>query len=194
MATPGTDRSDGPDSDDRTIGIDAEAFRDVMGRFATGISVITTIDGDGVPAGITVSAMSSVSLDPPLIMVALARKRFITPIVAASGRYAVNILRHDQQALSDCFAHAPVSPGREEFCGASWHPGATGLPLIDGTLGALECRVVQTYSVGDHELFIAEVDALRVAGGDLDPLLYFRRQYLRVDHGTPSPVEGVPEA
>ncbi|HET9681770.1 MAG TPA: flavin reductase family protein [Candidatus Limnocylindrales bacterium] len=194
MATPGTDRSDGPDSDDRTIGIDAEAFRDVMGRFATGISVITTIDGDGVPAGITVSAMSSVSLDPPLIMVALARKRFITPIVAASGRYAVNILRHDQQALSDCFAHAPVSPGREEFCGASWRPGATGLPLIDGTLGALECRVVQTYSVGDHELFIAEVDALRVAGGDLDPLLYFRRQYLRVDHGTPSPVEGKDES
>lgn len=194
MATPGTDRSDGPDNDDRTIGIDAEAFRDVMGRFATGISVITTIDGDGVPAGITVSAMSSVSLDPPLVMVALARKRFITPIVAASGRYAVNILRDNQQALSDCFAHAPVSPGREEFCGASWHPGATGLPLIDGTLGALECRVVQTYSVGDHELFIAEVDALRVAGGDLDPLLYFRRQYLRVDHGTPSPVEGKDES
>ena len=170
--------------------IDSEAFRDVMGRFATGISVITTIDDDGLPAGITVSAMSSVSLDPPLVMVALARKRFITPVVAARGRYAVNVLRHDQQALSDCFAHAPVRPGRDEFCGAAWHLGPTGLPLLEGTLGALECSVVQTFPVGDHELFIAEVDSLQTASGEADPLLYFRRQYLRVDHGTPSPVEG----
>jgi 3-hydroxy-9,10-secoandrosta-1,3,5(10)-triene-9,17-dione monooxygenase reductase component len=173
---------------------DGEAFRDVMGRFATGISVITTIDDDGSPAGITVSAMSSVSLDPPLVMVALARKRFITPIVAARGRYAVNVLRHDQQALSDCFAHAPVSPGREEFCGATWHPGPSGLPLLDGTLGSLECSVERTFSVGDHELFIARVDSLQIAEGDGDPLLYFRRQYLRVDHGTPSPIEGKDEA
>lgn len=174
--------------------IDGEAFRDVMGRFATGISVVTTIDDDGLPAGITVSAMSSVSLDPPLVMVALARKRLITPIVAARGRYAVNVLRHDQQALSDCFAHAPVRPGREEFCGAPWHPGRTGLPLLDGTLGALECSIVQTISVGDHELFIAQVDSLRIASEEGDPLLYFQRQYLRVDHGTPSPVEGKNES
>ncbi len=174
--------------------IDAEAFRDVMGRFPTGISIVTAIDDDGRPAGITVSALTSVSLEPPLVMVALAHKRFITPIVAARRRYAVNILRHDQQALSDCFAHAPVRPGREDFCGASWQPGPTGLPLLDGTLGALECSVVQAFSVGDHELFIAEVDSLSVPPGDGDPLLYFRRQYLRVDHGTPSPVEGKDEA
>lgn len=173
--------------------MDGEAFRDVMGRFATGISVITTLDEARLPAGITVSAMSSVSLDPPLVMVALARKRFITPIVSTSGRFAVNVLRHDQQALSDCFAHAPVSPGREEFCGAEWGPGPTGLPLLDGTLAALECSVVRTFSVGDHELFIGRVDSLRV-DGEGDPLLYFRRQYLRVDHGTPSPVEGKDEA
>ncbi len=165
-----------------------------MGRFPTGISVVTAIDDDGRPAGITVSAMTSVSLEPPLVMVALAHKRFITPLVAARGRYAVNILRHDQQALSDCFAHAPGRPGREDFCGASWQPGPTGLPLLDGTLGALECSVVQAFSVGDHELFIGQVDSLSVASGDGDPLLYFRRQYLRVDHGTPSPVEGKDES
>ncbi|HXI46673.1 MAG TPA: flavin reductase family protein [Candidatus Acidoferrales bacterium] len=173
--------------------IDSESFRDVMGRFATGISVITTLDEAGGPAGITVSAMSSVSLEPPLVMVALARRRFITPLVDATGRFAVNVLRHDQQALSDCFAHAPVSPGREEFCGATWHPGPTGLPLLDGILASLECTVVQTFAVGDHELFIGQVDSLAVDGAG-DPLLYFRRQYLRVDHGTRSPVEGVPEA
>ena len=173
--------------------IDSESFRDVMGRFATGISVITTIDPAGLPAGITVSAMSSVSLEPPLVMVALARRRFITPIVDATGRFAVNVLRHDQQALSDCFAHAPVSPGREEFCGAAWHAGPTGLPLLDGILASLECTVVQTHAVGDHELFIGRVDSVAIDGPG-DPLLYFRRQYLRVDHGTRSPVEGVPEA
>jgi flavin reductase (DIM6/NTAB) family NADH-FMN oxidoreductase RutF len=177
----------------RRVDIDSESFRDVMGRFATGISVITTLDEAGGPAGITVSAMSSVSLEPPLVMVALARRRFITPLVDATGRFAVNVLRHDQQALSDCFAHAPVSPGREEFCGATWHPGPTGLPLLDGILASLECTVVQTFAVGDHELFIGQVDSLAVDGAG-DPLLYFRRQYLRVDHGTRSPVEGVPEA
>jgi 3-hydroxy-9,10-secoandrosta-1,3,5(10)-triene-9,17-dione monooxygenase reductase component len=170
----------------------SEAFREVMGRFATGISVITTLDDAGGPAGITVSAMSSVSLDPPLVMVALARTRFITPLVAARRRFAVNVLRHDQQALSDCFAHAPVSPGREEFCGAAWHAGPSGLPLLDQTLATLECSVVQTSIVGDHELFIGRVDSLAV-DGEGDPLLYFRRQYLRVDHGTKSPVEGKPE-
>jgi 3-hydroxy-9,10-secoandrosta-1,3,5(10)-triene-9,17-dione monooxygenase reductase component len=178
---------------DASLPLDPEAFRDVMGRFATGISVVTTIEPSGRPAGITVSAMASVSLEPPLVMVALARKRFITPIVAASGRYAVNVLRHDQQALSDCFAHAPVQPGREDFCGAAWQPGPTGLPLLDGTLAALECSVVETFSVGDHELFIGRVDSLRI-DRDGDPLLYFQRQYLRVDHGTPSPVEGKNEA
>ena len=86
----------------------------VMGHFATGISVVTTLDGEQ-PAGITVNAFSSVSLEPPLVMVALDRRRFITPMVRRFGRYAVNVLGADQQLLSDCFAHAPVSPGREEF-------------------------------------------------------------------------------
>src|SRR5204862_5807477 len=113
--------------------IEALRFREVMSRFATGVTVLTSYDGER-PAGITVNALSSVSLDPPLVMVALDRRRFLTPIVRAAGRYAVNILSEDQQALSDCFAGAPVEPGRERFCGAAWHPGRTGLPLIDGAI------------------------------------------------------------
>ncbi|HJP89915.1 MAG TPA: flavin reductase family protein [Candidatus Limnocylindrales bacterium] len=178
-----------------------ETFRLVMGRFATGISVVTTLDGgdETKPAGITVNALSSVSLDPPLVMVALDRSRFITPMVRAHGRYAVNILGDGQQALSDCFAHAPVSPGREEFCGASWHPGTGGLPLLDGAIATLECTVVETFSAGDHDLFIGRVDALDAPGADsagpgsVTPLLYFRRRYLRVEQGADSPVEGKPE-
>ena len=78
-------------------------------------------------------------------MVALDRRRFITPAVRAAGRYAVNVLSEDQQAMSDCFAGAPVVPGRDEFCGASWTPGPTGLPLLDGAIATLECTVVQTF-------------------------------------------------
>ena len=169
-----------------------DQFRQVMGHFATGISVVTTLDGD-LPAGITVNAFSSVSLEPPLVMVALDRSRFITPMVRAFGRYAVCILGSDQQALSDCFAHAPVSPGREEFCGAPWHAGPTGLPLIDGSIATLECTVVETFGAGDHDLFIGRVDSLAQHREGVAPLLYFRRHYLRIEQGEESPVEGKPE-
>jgi len=181
--------------------IASDTFRQVMGRFATGISVVTTFedhqgDAGGRPAGITVNALSSVSLEPPLVMVALDRSRFITPMVRALGRYAVNVLGEGQQALSDCFAHAPVSPGREAFCGASWARGPAGLPLLDGAIATLECTVVQTFSAGDHDLFIGRVDSLGVPGDDdgtAVPLLYFRRRYLRIERGADSPVEGKPE-
>jgi len=164
----------------------------VMGRFATGISVVTTLDGEQ-PAGITVNALSSVSLEPALVMVALDRRRFITPMVRRFGRYAVNILGADQQLLSDCFAHAPVSPGREEFCGAAWHAGPTGLPLIDGAIETLACTTVETFSAGDHDLFIGRVDSMGEHREGIAPLLYFRRRYLRVEQGSDSPVEGKPE-
>lgn len=169
-----------------------EAFRAVMGYFATGISVVTTFDGD-LPAGITVNAFSSVSLEPALVMVALDRSRFITPMVRRAGRYAVNVLGTDQQLLSDCFAHAPVSPGREEFCGAAWHLGPTELPIIDGSIASLECTTVETFSAGDHDLFIGRVDSLEQLRDGVAPLLYFRRRYLRVEQGSDSPVEGKPE-
>lgn len=170
----------------------AVRFREVMGHFATGISVVTTFDGPR-PAGITVNAFSSVSLEPPLVMVALDRRRFITPMVRNAGRYAVNVLGSDQQALSDCFAHAPVSPGREDFCGAAWQPGPTGLPLIDGAIATLECTIVETFSAGDHDLFIGRVDSLEEHRSDAAPLLYYRRRYLRIEQGADSPVEGKPE-
>jgi 3-hydroxy-9,10-secoandrosta-1,3,5(10)-triene-9,17-dione monooxygenase reductase component len=167
-------------------------FREVMGHFATGISVVTTLEGDR-PQGITVNAFSSVSLEPALVMVALDRRRFITPMVRRAGRYAVNVLGGDQQALSDCFAHAPVSPGREDFCGASWHSGPTGLPLIDGSIATLECTVVETFGAGDHDLFIGRVDSLEQHREGVPPLLYYRRRYLRIEQGEDSPVEGKPE-
>lgn len=170
-----------------------ERFRKVMGHFVTGVTVVTTLDESGRPVGITVNALSSVSLEPPLIVVALDRRRFITPIVHAAGRFAVSILSEAQQALSDCFAGAPVSPGREEFCGAAWTPGSSGLPILDGAIASLECAVTGTDPVGDHDLFIGRVDALHNEEHDPQPLLYFRRRYLRIDQAETLPVEGVQE-
>src|SRR6476469_10883721 len=172
--------------------IPSQTFRRVLGHFVTGVTVVTALDGDR-PFGITVNALSFVSLDPPLVMVALDRRRFLTPIVRAAGRYAVNILSEDQQALSDCFAGAPVEPGREDFCGASWQPGETGLPLLDGAIATLECTVVETFSAGDHDLFIGRVDSLAQHRADIPPLLYYRRHYLRVEQGAESTVQGKPE-
>ena len=175
-------------------GIEPDVFRAVMGHFVTGVSVVTALDGDR-PFGITVNALSSVSLQPALVMVALDRRRFLTPIVRASGRYAVNVLGEDQQALSDCFAGAAVTPARDLFCGAAWHPGSSGLPLIDGAIATLECTVVETFSAGDHDLFIGRVDALdneREPAHPM-PLLYYRRHYLRIERSATSEVEGKPE-
>ncbi len=176
-----------------TDAISSDTFRRVMGHFVTGVTVVTALDGER-PFGITVNALSSVSLDPPLVMVALDRRRFLTPIVRAAGRYAVNILSEEQQDLSDCFAGAPVEPGREDFCGAAWHPGDTGLPLLDGAIATLECSVVQTFSAGDHDLFIGRVDTLsNEPQRHPMPLLYYRRNYLRIERAATSQVVGKPE-
>lgn len=172
--------------------LDSDIFRRVMGHFVTGVTVVSAFDG-AQPFGITVNALSSVSLDPPLVMIALDRRRFLTPIVRSTGRYAVNILSEDQQALSDCFAGAAVQPGRDAFCGAAWHPGETGLPLIDGAIATLECTVVETFSAGDHDLFIGRVDTLANQPEHPMPLLYYRRRYLRIEHAATADVEGKPE-
>jgi 3-hydroxy-9,10-secoandrosta-1,3,5(10)-triene-9,17-dione monooxygenase reductase component len=171
-----------------------DEFRRVMGHFATGVTVVTALDGDR-PRGITVNALSSVSLEPALVMVALDRRRFITPTVRSSGRYAVNILSEDQDDLSDCFAGAPVEPSREAFCGAAWRPGETGLPLLDGAIASLECTVVETFSAGDHDLFIGRVDSMTgsVPGHAL-PLVYYRRRYLHLEAEGSHAVAGKPES
>ena len=170
----------------------SETFRKVMGHFATGVTVVTVLDGNR-PSGITVNALSSVSLDPPLVMIAIDRRRRIHPHVVAAGRYAVNILGEGQQPLADCFAGAAVEPGLDAFCGAAWHPGESGLPLIDGSIATLECTIAQRIPVGDHDLFIGRVDMLGNEEHHPMPLLYYRRRYLRIERSATSEVEGKPE-
>jgi 3-hydroxy-9,10-secoandrosta-1,3,5(10)-triene-9,17-dione monooxygenase reductase component len=167
-------------------------FRSVIGQFVTGVTVVTALDGDR-PQGITVNALASVSLDPPLVMIALGHKRFIVPTVDASGRFAVNILAEDQQWLSDCFAGANVTPDRDAFCGAAWRPGESGLPVLDGAIAAIECEVQERITAGDHVLYLGRVLALSAHEADAPPLLYHRRRYLRIERASTTRVAGKPE-
>ncbi len=175
------------------VNVSTADFRTVMGQFATGVTVVTALDGDR-PQWITVNALTSVSLDPAMIMIALDRKRFIVPAVEATGRYAVNILAEDQQWLSDCFAGASVTPSREAFCGAAWRPGWGGLPLLEGAIAAMECEVTERFEVGDHYLYVGAVQALVLDEPAAPPLLYHRKRYLRIERATTATVAGKPES
>jgi 3-hydroxy-9,10-secoandrosta-1,3,5(10)-triene-9,17-dione monooxygenase reductase component len=183
------------------VDLDSETLRTVLRRFATGVAVVTTWDGER-PWGTTVNSFSSVSLRPPLALVAFDRGRRIVRALRSTGRYAVNILGEEGQALSDCFAGGPAPVGdpgagafvdRGDLCGAAWRPGTTGLPILDDAIASLECTVVDVHSAGDHDLYIARVDAA-VAGRDRTlPLLYYSGRYLRIERASLHDLEGKPE-
>lgn len=172
--------------------VEPDTFRSVLSHFATGVTVVTTWDGDA-PWGTTANSFSSISLRPPLVLVAFERNRRIVPYLRAAGRYAVNVLGEEQQALSDCFAGAAVRPDRDEFCGAAWHQGDSRLPILDAAIASLECTIVDTHPAGDHDLYIARVDVARTEAGRQLPLLYYGGRYLRIERATQLEIEGKPE-
>jgi len=151
-----------------------DEFRKVVGHFASGVTVITTWDAEGRPAGLTANAFTSVSLDPPLVLVCVDHKAQSYPAMQASGRFAVNILALGQDALSKRFA---VSGG-DKFDGLAWSTGPAGLPLLSGALAALECHTVHTYPGGDHTIFVGRVEAVQAQ--DAEPLLYYQGKYNRL--------------
>jgi flavin reductase (DIM6/NTAB) family NADH-FMN oxidoreductase RutF len=158
-----------------------EDFKRVLGCFATGVTVVTTWDPDGQPAGLTASAFSSVSLTPPLVLVCVGHASQCYPALRRSERFAVNILGSDQAAISQRFARAN-GPGESKFEGLRYSTGELGLPMLDGALAQLECSTVHAYPGGDHTIFVGQVEAARcqpISGAE--PLLYYRGQYGRLD-------------
>jgi flavin reductase (DIM6/NTAB) family NADH-FMN oxidoreductase RutF len=150
---------------------DAAAFRKTLGRFATGITIVTTIDAAGAPQGITVNSFTSVSLTPPLVLFCIGKSsQSLEPFLACKS-FNINILAADQEPLSNRFA----SKMENRFDGTGWHPGANGAPLLPGTLAALECNKFQTVEAGDHYILIGEVTASGAREGE--PLLYFASKY-----------------
>jgi flavin reductase (DIM6/NTAB) family NADH-FMN oxidoreductase RutF len=151
--------------------IDPSLYRRACARFATGITVITTVDEKGRPHGMTVNSFSSVSLDPPLVLVGIDLRNAILGHFLSSPYFGVNVLAEHQEDLSRRFS----STSENRFHGVAWHSGKSGVPLLDGVLAHLECSVTRTLEAGDHNVLIGEVRAASYTTGK--PLLYFDSAY-----------------
>jgi len=149
-------------------------FRKAMGCFATGVTVIT-VDQDGEVHGMTANAFTAVSLDPVLVLVCVDRRARTHAHLHARKRFGVNVLRSDQQAVSEYYARSAETHQQPESAGARFDRTAHGTPVLRGALAYLECRLRSAQPAGDHTIFIAEVEEVLVRDGD--PLLYFRSQY-----------------
>ncbi len=156
-------------------GSDARTLRDAMGCFATGITIITSRDADGTPIGLTANSFTSLSLDPPLLLVCVANTAGSAPVLREAEHFAVNLLQVSQQAASNRFA----GKGEDRFAATAWSPGETGMPLIDGALGAFECKRHAIHDGGDHFILVGEVVRAQFEPRR-DPLLYFRGKYRRL--------------
>ncbi len=142
--------------------IETDFFRQVMGQFATGVTVVTTRSKDGL-AGLTVNSFTSVSLEPPLILICVDVNSTALPFIRVSGHFAVNILTSEQEHLSRCFATTSTERF-EHFCHASFHIAATGSPILDRTLAFIDSRIVAEYPGGDHVIFLGSVEAMGTNG------------------------------
>jgi 3-hydroxy-9,10-secoandrosta-1,3,5(10)-triene-9,17-dione monooxygenase reductase component len=173
MSTTVRGAADGEPSTPAVEAFDDATFRQVLARFATGVVVVTGATPDG-PAGLTCQSFSSLSLDPPLVLLSTARSSKTWPRIEATGRFAVNVLGEDQAELSERFA---VSGG-DKFGGVAWRPGALGNPLLAGAIAHIECDVHAVHDGGDHVIVLGRVRALEAPGlEDRAPLVYFRSAY-----------------
>lgn len=132
---------------------DPGELRRALGTFATGVTVVTTIDGDGAPRGFTANSFTSVSLDPPLILVCVAKSAASAPVFRSAQSYAINILSEDQKPVSATFA----SRTTDRFASVEWSARATGSPVLDGVVAWLDCRMHRVIDAGDHDILIGRV-------------------------------------
>jgi flavin reductase (DIM6/NTAB) family NADH-FMN oxidoreductase RutF len=154
--------------------VSQEEFRSVLGHFATGVSVVTARGDDGKTRGLTVSAFSSLSLDPPLILICIDRRASLHDHLPVESHFCVNILTEDQEVISRRFA----SKEADRFEGLGYEEGMGGAPLLEGSLATIECRVVEACPGGDHTIFIGQVERSSVNEGR--PLTYYRGGYSRL--------------
>jgi flavin reductase (DIM6/NTAB) family NADH-FMN oxidoreductase RutF len=154
--------------------IDKQEFRRVLARFAAGVTVVTTVGDDDRPYGLTATAFTSVSLEPPLVLVCVDKQSDSHPHFHTSRVFAVNFLGVEHEAISRHFA---VSGG-DKFKDLAFRRGVTGAPLLAKALGVLECRIVEIVAGGDHTIFLGEVEAADARDGE--PLLYYCGAYRRL--------------
>jgi flavin reductase (DIM6/NTAB) family NADH-FMN oxidoreductase RutF/pimeloyl-ACP methyl ester carboxylesterase len=156
-------------------GSDARTLRDAMGCFATGVTIITAHAADGKPIGLTANSFTSVSLDPPLLLVCIANNAGSAEVLRSVESFAVNVLQIGQQPVSNLFA----GKGEDRFAGTRWEVGEYGAPILPSSLGIFECQRDSLHEAGDHFILIGRVEKASFEPRR-DPLLYFRGKYRRL--------------
>ena len=156
-------------------GSDARTLRDAMGCFGTGVTIVTAHDANGAPIGLTANSFTSVSLDPPLLLVCVANSSGSAETLRSADHFAVNVLQIGQQPTSNRFA----GKGEDRFANTPWEVGETGVPVLTGSLSTFECSRDAVYEAGDHFILIGRV-AKASFEPRRDPLLYFRGKYRRL--------------
>jgi len=159
--------------------VGSDDFRRVLSHFTTGVTIVTTCDGDGRPTGLTASAFCSVSLDPPLVLVCVDHKSQSYPALRERGCFAINILHAEQEVISRRFASTRL----DKFDGVPHTLSELGLPLVDGAIARLECTTVSIHVEGDHTIFVGRVERADAPSGE--PLLYFKGKYERLSEPKP---------
>lgn len=155
-----------------------EFFRRVLGTFATGVTVITAERAPGEVHGMTANSFTSVSLDPPLVLVCVDQEARLLSYLKTQRRFGVSILSDSQQRVSEFFAEPRQDPADCSRLGIRFRWTETGIPLLEDALAHLACDVVAQYMAGDHTIFIGEVESLESFDGE--PLLYLHSQYRRL--------------
>jgi flavin reductase len=161
-----------------TVAVEKQAYREAMARLGAAVNVITT-DGPGGRAGFTASAVCSVTDSPPTLLVCANRTNDSYPAMKANAVLCVNTLASAHEGLSPVFAGLTDHTMAARFEGATWHPLATGAPVLDGALVAFDCRIERIVEVGTHDVFICPVEAVEV-GTVNEGLIYYARGYHRV--------------
>lgn len=155
--------------------IDADTFRAVLGRFASGVTIVTARDAEGHDHGMTVSAFCSVSLDPPLVLACIGHDASMHPVIVREDRFGVSILTVGQEALARRFA----DQRSDRFDGVGYTRGRLGVALLDDAIAHLECTVVDRREAGDHTIVIGRVESASPDQGR--PLVYYRGGYTQLE-------------
>ena len=150
----------------------------MMGRFATGVTVVAARHGP-LLAGMTANAIASISLDPPLLMASINRRSETHVAIVGSHSFAVSVLGTDQQTIAECFALPTTAAKLQRFCDAPWHEDETGSPIVDGAIAYFDCRLIESHAVGTHTMFIGEIVAAGYEEG-VEPLLWYGSRYGRI--------------
>ena len=168
--------ADQPTKGEYRSGHDLRTLRDALGCFATGVTVVTCLGENGEPAGLTVNSFTSVSLDPPLLLVCIAKQAASAGPLVSASHFAVNVLQTGQRPASIRFS----TRDEDRFGTTPWSCGEAGAPILKDSLGVFECERYGVHDGGDHHILVGRVVKASFDATTLDPLLYFRGKYRRL--------------